>query len=260
MTGDALVFLARSPNRAAVLAALREAPADRTTLRERVDASRVTVGRITTDLEERGWIERSGQGYRVTAAGRAVSEAYERFVDTVETTRRLADVFEYLPTERFDFDVVRLADAEVLVPTPTDPGHHLSRLAAMFERYDTVRLVAHAVEPRVVTTAAENGTTIHGVVTPEVVDAMRADPALLDRAVPMVEEGTLDLRVAGRDVVDVQFGVFGRETMISADDDLGIPRGIVVSEAPEVREWALSAYESFRERATPLGATRLRSD
>lgn len=260
MSADALVFLARSPNRAAVLAALSEVPANRATLRERVDASRVTVGRITTDLEERGWIERDGQGYRVTAAGRAVNEAYQRFVDTVDTTRRLADVFEYLPTERFDFDVVRLGNAEVLVPTPTDPGKHLSRLAAMFEQYETVRLVAHAVEPRVVTAAAQSGTTIHGVVTPEVVDAIRADPVVLDRAVPMVEAGTLDLRVAERDVVDVQFGIFGRETMVSADDDRGIPHGIIVSEDAAVREWAISTYESFRERSTSLEVTRLRSD
>jgi predicted transcriptional regulator len=262
MSADDVAFLVRSPNRGAVLTTLATSAADRAELRERVGVSRVTVGRITTDLERRGWVERIGTEYRATRAGRVVAAAYERFLATVDTTRRLDPLLEFLPVESFEFALTELADAEVVAPTPASPGRHLARLRDLFEASAEAWMVVHAVAPRVVASSYRasrtNGLVTRGVVTPEVIDAIRADAAVRERVHEMVDRG--DMVIYERPSVPVQFGVFDETTAVSADDEAGVPRGIVVTDSSAVREWALDRFESFGEDATPLDAARFAVD
>jgi predicted transcriptional regulator len=262
MSADDVAFLVRSPNRGAVLTALATSAADRAELRERVGASRVTVGRITTDLERRGWVERTGTEYRATRAGRVVAAAYERFLETVDTTRRLDPLLEFLPVESFEFDLTELADAEVVTPTPTSPGRHLARLRELFDTSDEAWMVVHAVAPRVVASSYRasrtNGLLTRGVVTPDVTEAMRADATVRERVHEMLGRGAVVFYE--RPSVPVQFGVFDETTAVSADDEAGVPRGIVITDSPTVREWALGQFESLSEDATPLEAARFAAD
>lgn len=262
MSADDVAFLVRSPNRAAVLSELAAQPQSRTALREAVGASRVTVGRITTDLAERGWIAQTAEGYRATTAGKTVAAAYERFVDTVETTRRLDPLVEYLPVEAFDFGLDALADAELVVPVPADPGRHFTRLARAYQEASEVSMLAHAVAPDVVAStesAVLSGEhTTDGVVTRDVVDAIRADEVVRERVVGMLDHGGFTL--ASRPSLPFQGGVFDDTAIISADDDEGIPKGIVVTESPTVREWLLAEFERCRDAATPLTAAAFEPD
>lgn len=262
MSADDVAFLTRSPNRGAVLRALAADARDRAELREVVGASRVTVGRITTDLEQRGWVERDGTAYRATKAGRVVAAAYERFLSTVDSTRRLDPVLEFLPVEAFDFDLAALADAEVVAPTPTAPGAHLARLRELFDRTDEVWMVVHAVAPRVVASQYEatrdHGYVTRGVLTPEVSEAIRANDEVCERIRAMLETGTLEL--AEHESVPFQVAVFDDLATISADDETGVPRGIVVSDDPAVREWVLETFERLRAEATALSPAAFAAD
>lgn len=256
MSADDVAFLVRSPHRAAVLAALAETSRDRAALRERVGASRVTVGRITTDLEARGWVERDGNEYVATNAGRTVVVAYERFLDTVETTRRLEPLLEFLPVEAFPFELTALADAEVVRPTPTDPGSHLTRLRELFEAATEVRMVVHAVAPRVVAAAyeatLEGDHVTHGVLTPAVSEAIRANSDVRRKVRTMLDGGGMTLYE--RPSVPYQVATFDETAIVSADDEAGVPRGIVVSESPAVREWVHDEFERLSADATTLTA------
>lgn len=254
MSADDVTFLVRSPNRAAVLSELAAEPQSRTALREAVGASRVTVGRITTDLAERDWIAQTTEGYRATTAGKTVAAAYEQFVDTVETTRRLDPLIEYLPAEAFDFGLDALADAELVVPVPADPGRHFTRLARAYQEATEASMMAHAVSPDVVASAESavlsGEHTVDGLVTPDVVDAIRADQAVRERVAGMLEHGGFTL--AECPSVPFQGGVFDESALISADDERGIPKGLVVTQSPTVRGWFLDEFERRREAATPL--------
>ncbi|WP_435365773.1 helix-turn-helix transcriptional regulator [Haloarchaeobius sp. DYHT-AS-18] len=254
MGAEDVAFLARSPNRAAVLAALVDAPCGRAELRERVGASRVTIGRITTDLEARGWVEQNTNGYRATRAGQTVVAAYERFLDVVDATHHLEPLLEHLPVEAFDFDLSALGDAEVVVPTPTIPNQHISRLGALFEQATSVSMVVHAMSPEIVAsshaTARDGDHVTKGVVTPIVTDAILANETVAEQVREMVGEGTLEL--SERPSVPFQAGVYDETTVISADDEAGVPRGIVETQSPTVREWALGEFERLQADATPL--------
>ena len=254
MSADDVAFLIRSPNRAAVLVALSDTPRDRAALREHVGVSRVTVGRITTDLEGRGWVERQGSEYVATNAGRSVARAYEQFLDTVETTRRLEPLLEFLPVSAFGFDLAALGDAEVVTPTPTDPGRHLTRLRELFAESDEVRMVVHAVAPRVVASSYEVSLAgdhrTSGVVTPEVLEAMRANDEVREKIRTMLERGSIELYE--RPSVPYQVATFDGTALLSADDEMGVPRGIVVTDSPPVLEWVTAEFERLRAEATAV--------
>jgi|GEM_PF-1632176 predicted transcriptional regulator len=262
MSADDVAFLVRSPNRAAVLAELTEAPATRAELRERIGASRVTVGRITGDLVDRGWVTQTDGSYRATSAGRAVSGAYEQFRDTVETTRRLEPLLPYLPVERFDFELTALSDAELVVPDATDPSRHFTRLRELFADAVEVTMVVHAVDPEIV--AAQEAATragdhhTRGVVTTDLAAAMRADEAVRDRIASAVAAGGLAL--SERPSVPFQAAMFEDIVAISADDEAGVPRGIVCSDAPAVRTWLRAEFERLSADATPISADSFGAD
>ncbi|MFC7176267.1 helix-turn-helix transcriptional regulator [Halosegnis marinus] len=253
MAHDDAAFLARSPNRVAVLGALAEEPMTRRELRAETGASRVTVGRVTTDLERRDWVRRTGQRYRATAAGRAVVTAFERLLDTTATTRRLAPLFEHLPLDAFDFEVTRLRDAEVVVPTPTAPARHVDRLAELFRGAGEVWMVVHAMAPRAAAAsyeaAAAGDHVTHGVVTPNVLDAIRETDEVCEQIRELLAEGAMRLHV--RPAVPYQFGLYDETAALSADDD-GVPEGIVVSTDAAVTEWTRERYDALRGDATPV--------
>ncbi|WP_435362021.1 helix-turn-helix transcriptional regulator [Haloarchaeobius sp. DFWS5] len=260
MSHDDVEFLARSPNRAAVLCELTTGPYTRAELRDRIGASRVTVGRITTDLEARGWVEQHGTGYRTTISGEAIATAYEEFVTVTDTTHRLEPLLEFLPTDSFDFGLAALADADVVTPTPTEPGRHLSRLRDHFKSANEVTMVVHAMEPEIVAsnyeTAKSRDFRNRGVLTPAVVEAIRSNPTVCEQVFEMVEADELEFYE--RQTVPFQLGIFDETTILSADDERGVPRGIVETESAVVRAWARDAFDRLRTDATVVSAARFR--
>lgn len=249
-----VAFLVRSPNRVAVLSALVEEPCDRRTLRETVGASRVTVGRIVSDLEDRGWVRREGTDYVATTAGRVVDRSVDDLLATLTATDALDSVLEHLPIDAFDFDIRELADAEVVVPTPAEPTAHVDRLTTLFSEASDVSMVAHSMTPSVV--AANYERVIAGeqcfdaIVTPDVVEAVRTH----DEVASMVAEmfAVDGFRFHQRETVPLQFGVFDGTTAISVDDG-GIPKGVAVSDSAAVERWGVDTLERLRAEATPVG-------
>lgn len=72
-----IAFLSRSPTRVRVLERLlRDGECRRRDLRETLDASRSTVSRTLSTLEDRDWVARTEAGYRLTPAGAVVAEGY----------------------------------------------------------------------------------------------------------------------------------------------------------------------------------------
>lgn len=64
----------------------------------------VTVGRMLDDFIERGWIERSDEGFVASYYGTAIAKDAATLERTLETVDRLQPVCEYLDTHLLDFD------------------------------------------------------------------------------------------------------------------------------------------------------------
>lgn len=85
---DDVEFLANSWNRFEVLDAVAESPRTRTELKELTNVSRVTLSRVLSDLEDRGWIVRETDRFEATNNGAVVAAAVSRLLDRLKRPTR----------------------------------------------------------------------------------------------------------------------------------------------------------------------------
>ena len=250
MDTDALVALVR---RAPALAALREGPLDRRDLEERLGVSRPTVHRLTRTLDERGLVERAGGEFALTGLGEVIAETVGEFERDVEAARRIAPVFEAVSDHDPAIDPGAFAGATVTTAAPGNPYRCVERFMELVSETDTLRGVdPTAINPlhlddihaRIV-----DGMETDAVFHPEVVaELLTSNP---ERAHTAFESGNLTLRVHD----DLPFGLTLCDDRIGVgvyDDETGMLRTYVDTDAPDAREWAKAVYADYRAEATEL--------
>lgn len=85
--------------RADVLASIRDAPAGKPALVERLEVSRSTVDRAIDSLVETGLIRRADGEYHATAHGRLALDTYQEYLDTTDTLAEAAPLLDGLPVD-----------------------------------------------------------------------------------------------------------------------------------------------------------------
>lgn len=248
-----LVFLARSPNRIAVLDALAtEEPVDRRDLVDDLGLSRLTVTRIINALESRGWITSEGAAYQATPVGEVILEEVQSLLDTFESMERLSLVRPWLPAD-FDVDLRRLTDARITLPTWSDSVAPVRRAAEVCRGVDELRVCASGVAPDVIQgirdAAVEDDTDVEVVVTTDAIEVVRDDPTMRTWFRDLVAS---DGRVYEHPGHPYLIGLCDRIAVIGINDGDGMPRGLVESTDTAVYEWARSTTDRCREEAKPI--------
>lgn len=255
-TVEDVSFLARSESRVRLLEEIYEQQViEKNELKERVDASRTTVQRNLDALEERGWIEGDNRTYAITPSGQPVTEQLLRLLDTVYAAKRLQPFLEFAPHEQFDLDFHRLATADITVADETDPYAPVNRHIALMKDTEQFRCLLPAVglQPMMVarTCVIEHGYRHEVVLDPGVADTLRSDDIYRDVLADLVSSDRARLLVSD-DPVPFYLGLADDAVQIGVGDDEGTPRGLVESDASDVRRWANRTYGEYREDATPL--------
>jgi predicted transcriptional regulator len=254
---EEIAFLARSPYRVRVLEALASRPFDRHALQEATDVPRVTLGRVLDALQERGWIRQRGKEYTISPVGTLVVEAFEPLVASVRTARKLRPIVEWFPTRELDFDLVHLADATITVPSRNNPLLPVRRGIERLQSADEVRLLSSVVVPealeanRLATIQASQ--RFEAVFTTGAVETILDDPEMARRFAELLAAGRADVYRFDGDVpcvVAVLDGVVGR----GLEDDQGLPRALIETEDPSVRDWADSIITDYRRRSESVDA------
>jgi predicted transcriptional regulator len=253
---DTIEYLARSDHRIEVLRAIRAEPRTRGEIRDLADASRVTVGRIIADLEERGWVERIGRRYVVTTEGRYVATEFNRLVENLEAFDALPPVVEWFPDGEPAFDLNRLAGAEVVTAEEGDIIAPMRQALDLMEDADRVRAVASGAAREFVhaTRAAVEAGARHTLVVPTgTLDALTSDPELRAGVVAGLEAG-LRLLVVDADLPVIQI----------ADDTVALCSGdhqaMVETDDEAVYAWAESYFESLLAAATEISPESIAAD
>ncbi|WP_224271082.1 helix-turn-helix transcriptional regulator [Haloprofundus salinisoli] len=255
MTGptEDIEFLARSQNRIAVLDLLHESPASRTTLQDRLDIDRVTLGRILTAFEDRKWVVDNGSQYATTFLGDLVADKFSEFRAFMATTRDLQPLVGSLPIDMFDFSLHRLTEGTVTTTAEGDPYAPVRRFMELLcdtdslSGYDTTTVAPIYVEE--IREQILNGMTTEIVYRPPVIDQLVSD--YRKEVAGAVNSGHLTLWVVeelpcGLAIFDdcIAIGVYDVET--------GMLEVLVESDDPVVREWALRSFATVRDTAIPL--------
>ena len=256
---DDIEFLARSANRVDVLRLVADRTYTRAELAEATDASQPTLGRILRDFEQRQWIRHHSKGYSATATGRLVAEGLDELFGSLETEHTLRELVEWLPTDALDFDLRRLQDATVTVPTQTRPGAPVSRVIDLIRDADSVFVLSHAFNDRTLAAVADwvaAGGSFEGVFSVDAITPVTDDDALArqlrrlaehERASLFLYDGAVPLAVTLTDDV----------LSLLLRDEAGRLQAALDTNDPVVHEWAESVYTEYREESRPLDCEQL---
>lgn len=253
-------FLALSSNRVAVLEALAEGVHTRSELADATGASQPTLGRILRDLEERRWIRRADGGYEATATGRMVAEGMTDLLAVVETEAKLRPVMEWLPTGSMTFDLGRLRDATITVPSRTRPSAPVKRVNEALGRAEDVRVCSHAFNEGTLETVRERVVDgqqrFDGVFSRAAIDALAEDASLRDGLRELVAAEGATIRRHPEEIPIAITIADGRVLLLVRDDD-GVLQAAIDADDPEVLSWARSVHEEHWDAASPLEAGEL---
>lgn len=250
-------YLARSPSRLRVLESINEAPRSRRDLKEITDVSRVTLSRVLSNFEDRGWVERTNGDYEITSEGSFVATELAQLIGNMRTLEHLDGAMRWLPVEAFDFDLACLQDAEV---STADWGNHTAQIRAVADTiYGSERIVATASGVSLGVVEALRDVTVAGdasleaLVDDTAIDIVAGDPELRRLHREMLAGGDVDvLRYEGDRVPLLMLTVCDDTVILCGHDEDGPPPGTLETTDETVRAWAEDYFETIREESTPI--------
>ncbi len=259
---DDIEFLVSSDHRVAVLDALTQGPSDRNALRSATGASSPTMSRILTDFENRNWIERESRKYQLTCLGEFVADRLAEFVDAMTIEHRLRDVWQWLPHEFDGFSADLFTDVEVTRPNPGYPDKPIERRIELITETSTWRGVGVAMLGlRTLETSFERFLDTQDdfrceyIYPPEVFEELLSwgDTETIMEATHSESYTVLlheDLPINDR----YEICLFDDcVTICCYDNEKGRLQALIETTSSDMRTWAESYYEQFREQAHPLG-------
>lgn len=250
---DDLTFLFQSESRLPVLLDVAEdAPLDRYDLEERLDVSRRTVIRTLEALADRGYVTEAETGFTATALGNAVADASADLIDSMHDFDRLAPFLQRVPADALDLDPALLADAEVVTSSDATPYAALDRVLQLRAESETIRELSTIAERKSLAQMAdrvERGDPfdVEVVVAESVLQSAASNPAygpLQDRLL-----GAENVEIRVHDDVPMLLAVLDGERVALGVSEQRLPAVCVVSDHPEVVEWAEATYDRLRAEA-----------
>lgn len=236
-----------------MLNALREGPVDRRSLEERLGISKSTSHRNTSSLAEQGLLRRSNDEYTLTEYGQAVADVVTTFEADMETTLRLAPLFDAVDGIDPRCPLDAFADATVTVADRGDPFAPLARFVSLVRETSSLQMVdSYAIAPTYIDEV--HGRVLDGLETqvierPDVAeDIMKHYPA---KCVQLCASEYLTMKV----IEDVPFGLILLDRRVGIgvrDPTTGVPRTFVDTDDEEARNWAESLFDILWEGGTQL--------
>lgn len=259
---EEIEFLARSTNRVEVLQLLATRPHTRGELAATTGASQATLGRILEDFGERSWVTREGGKHVATATGALIADGIDELVAVFETEGKLREIIAYLPTAALGFDLRRLADATVTVPSRTRPSAPLQRVLDGMAAAETLRAFSHTLNEQSLETAYDRVTagkqSFEAVLSASALEALAADDRLWRRLRALADHDAAALRVAN-EAVPLSVTITDEAVFVLVRDEGGILRASIHTADPVVYEWAVERFMRSFEQASAFDPAAFRS-
>lgn len=251
MDGAAVERLEGLLQRAHVLAAYRDGPAARSTIAERAGCSQSTVYRAEQYLEERGLVEDSPEGLRITGPGAVVLRQFEQCHATIEGALTLSALLEVVDAPALVEQLPLLADAEIVEQEAERPYHieHRVREVIAGTEERMVGMASGLGSPTLAETMFERigaGVRVEWVMPTETFEYFRAEYA------ESVEEAlsTGDTAVYTSDDIPVDLATYDETLLVMGfDGDRGVLAAAAITDEPAAVEWARELLDECKDRA-----------
>ncbi|WP_227133307.1 helix-turn-helix transcriptional regulator [Halorubellus salinus] len=252
---DAMSYVLRSRNRFAILEAVADRPCERSALVVRTESSRVTVGRILRDFEERAWVTTDGREYVATVEGRALANAVRAALDELKGVERVAPLLPEFPLEDAVLPRGALAAASVTTPNAAQPLRPTQRLTELGANADVVR--TYAVGITVEATEAhlelvrDAGQHLELLVPTTALEAARQTSAVREPLSALVRTDAV-VAVCDPDPTFPFVARFDDHAVLAATTDNGTIAGIVEWETDEMAAWVDDRLDDHLAASDPL--------
>ena len=253
-----IAYLTRSANRVAALGSLVEDSYAPSELTEIVGASRPTLGRILHEFEDRGWTERSDDGYVATPTGEHVVAELEPFAGAMAAIRRLGDAVAWLPTDELTIGLQHFRDATVRRPERYDPMDVVDVFTELLREATEFQVLTHLVAPEPKQEAMLDGVTT-GRLDAKLV--LTDDLVCYLREVPKRDAWFREFVAAGArayrydDPIPCNLFVIDDVVILGeSHPDSGHPYAFIETENATVREWARDLIDEYRAEADRITA------
>ncbi len=258
---DHLRYLSNSFQRVRLLDRLSDSPTDLRGLKDDLDAPRTTLQRNLTQLERRGWIERTSSGYATTPVGQLLVTEIGRMIEATRTIETLSPFLEAVDDPQ-TLDVNRLADPVVTVPEPNRPHAPMKRLFEMVRTGTDGRGMFPVISGELLRHYRRSDgcspATSEIVLPTETIDSLRE--GTLPEGVDLLEGDEIHL-LKYDDELPYGLVIAGDGVALLAYDEVGRIQALVESNGHETIEWAEQVYDWYRNQAKPVGvAADRRSD
>jgi len=250
---DAIRYFPWSEKRSDIYDVLLDGTCDLRDIKARTGLPRTTIRDNLGKMESLGWIDTDTSGtYRPTPSGRAAYESFEQYRDSIRVVNRFELLFEYVDPGVLDFELHLLLEAEMVKATEKQPLAPSTRLATLGAEADHLRGFLATVEPSKL--VGNSDRIASGELTYELV----ANPRALRRlenvyGVPSASGPGQNHIHIFREEFPFGLAVFDDEvvTLYGYDHTEGTTV-LVESPNPDLIEWGLDTFQSFRQRATPV--------
>jgi len=258
---DGIAFLARSETRVAVLRTVADREQTRGQLREDLSASRTTLARVLNELENRGWIRRTGSGYQTTPAAEAILGRFVPLLETMQGLANLGEAVDWLPPVARDIDVRDLRDADITTATAGNPAEPFDRGLAVIREADRYRGLTATAIPRYAEVIRDEFVVdrldVEGVIEASFLAELHAQP---ERIPPWRDFARAGVKYLSHSRVPVDMHVADETVLLwlgERDEHEFEVYGLMESRNPAVRSWAESLYDEYRRTAEPLDPATL---
>lgn len=254
---DLVSFVTRAENRVEVLLTLMLGPRTRPEIQDETEIPRATLSRILADFRDHELVARDGHQYVTTPLGDLLADELTSLFESVAAMGTLQAVREWLAIDKYDVPIERLADADVIVPEPTDPLAPTRRAGDLLGDASHVRLMATGIVPRCLEAVwrgvTEGRQTFKGVTTAGSLNTMAGDPEMKKQARELFTSDDAAGFVHPEADVPLIF-VVDDLVWFAVTDDSGTIQGYIETTDETVRAWAEETIDGYAREAEPVSA------
>lgn len=259
-----VAYLTRSRNRVRILGSVAETPGTPSEVVDVTGVSRSTLQRILSELDERGWVQRTQEGrYEATPAGTHIVNELVPFVRSIKAIRELDEAVASLPTDSFTVGLEHFTDVAVLEPQPNDPTAPGASFVELIRDTSELRCLVEIAAPVALLTtmrdrAANGALQSEHILSESLVQYIRDSPHRARTWTELTQSGADVFRFDGE--IPCNLFILDETVLLGTTPPPGEGCVLIETQRDAVQDWAHGIVDDHRMEADHLIGEGFNSD